>query len=333
MKALITGASGFVGSTLVEMLSREGLEVFALMRSTSSDRNLKGLNYKKILGSLNDVNSLRGAVRDMDYIFHVAGVVKGRNKGDFFKANAEGTFNISQAVSDVNPGLRRFVYVSSMAAAGPSNSMEPLEETAPEQPVSFYGESKLEGEKAVLNFKGKYPVSIIRPPVVYGPKDQGVFVFVRTAAFGIMPILKSKASDGKKYYSTVHVSDLCRGIIKSAKAEQERVPSGEIFFICDNEISSFDEMIDCISEGLGRKTLRFPLPQVMLVAAASGMTFLSRVSGRAFPLNNDKVNELLPDFWICSNRKAKRMLEFEPEFDFKTGILRTVEWYKYHGWV
>lgn len=175
MRALVTGASGFIGSTLIQELSTLGFEVHALMRKTSSDANLAGLNYRRVQGDLSDEGSLREAVRGVDYVFHLAGLTAAKNREEFFAHNALGTERLAKVVAEERPGLSRFVYVSSLAASGPASSLEaPLTESQAEHPVSAYGESKLAGEHALLRYKDVYPISIIRPPMVYGPRDKGV---------------------------------------------------------------------------------------------------------------------------------------------------------------
>src|SRR5205823_1417576 len=113
--ALVTGASGFIGSTLIEELNRRGIGVRALLRRTSSDANLKGLDYTRAEGSLADFESLKKAASGVDYVFHLAGVTSAPNRAAYFEHNAEGTERLARAAAEANPGLKRFVYVSSLA--------------------------------------------------------------------------------------------------------------------------------------------------------------------------------------------------------------------------
>src|ERR1035437_7835988 len=116
MKALVTGASGFIGSHLVERLSELGIEAHALMRKSSSSANLGGVRFRRGEGDLSDLASLRKAVKGMDLVFHLAGVTAAKTREGYFVHNAKGTRNLAQAVAEENPGLKRFVYVSSLAA-------------------------------------------------------------------------------------------------------------------------------------------------------------------------------------------------------------------------
>lgn len=333
MKALVTGATGFIGSTLIEELTTRGFEVYALMRSSSKTHNLEGLKYERREGSLTDLPALKQAVRGMDYVFHLAGVVAASTKEGYFSSNARGTQLLAQAVAEECPNLSRFIYVSSLAAGGPASSLEPRTESDQPKPVSAYGESKLQGEKELLQFADRFPVTIIRPPMVYGPKDQATFIFFKSVARNLVPLVKGSTPDGRKYYSVIHVKDLCRGIAQAAVAPGNQAASGEVFYLSADGTMSLDQWMDVIAEQMRREPFRIRVHPSVLRIAAAGLTVLGRLTNRSFPLNLDKMNEILPDYWICSNEKAKRVLGFLPEFDLKSGVANTVEWYRSQRWI
>lgn len=333
MKALVTGASGFIGSTLIEQLAARGIEVDALMRKTSDDSNLKGLKYRRVEGDLSDADSLKRAVEGVDYVFHLAGAVTAKDRAGYFRHNAEGTRRLAEAAAETGGSLKRFVHVSSLAAAGPASSRDPRREGDPNAPVSAYGESKLQGEVEVLRHKDRLPVVIVRPPMVFGPKDKGVFVVMQTVARNLMPLMQGSAEGGHKYYSSVHVDDLCQGIVQAGLAPLEKVPSGEIFYISSDEIHSYEELLKAMSESLGKRPIRVRVPMLALTAAAHALGGVSKLTGKSFALNPDKLNEILPDYWICSNAKAREVLGFRPRHDLSSGIAQTVEWYKRNQWL
>lgn len=329
MRALVTGASGFIGSTLIEELGTLGFEVDALLRPSSDVSNLSGLAYRRVEGDLRDDASLRRAVRDVDYVFHLGGLTAARSRAEYFEHNAAGTERLARAAAEERPGLSRFVFVSSLAASGPAPSREePLTESCETRPVSAYGESKLAAERALLNFKGRIPISIVRPPMVYGPRDRGVFVLIQTVARNVTPVPR-----GEKYYSLIHVRDLVRGIVQSALAKPSEVASGEVFFLTGNENATFREILDVIADALGRDPLRLTVPPLALRGAAMVLSLLGAVTGRTFPLNLDKLREILPDYWLCTSEKAKARLGFAPEFDLAGGMAHSVAWYKRHRWL
>ncbi|MEO5969287.1 MAG: NAD-dependent epimerase/dehydratase family protein, partial [Bdellovibrionia bacterium] len=194
-------------------------------------------------------------------------------------------------------------------------------------------ESKLRGEKALLNFRDLFPVTIVRPPFVYGPKDKAVFKMVQTVARNFMPVLYGAGSDGHKYYSAIHAKDLCRGIVQAAVASLQKVPSGEIFYLAGDGMHTYHDLMTTIAERLNCDPLRISVPNFAIQAAAAGLTAVGFVARKTFPLNMDKLKELMPDYWICSNQKAKTMLGFAPEFDFSSGIANAITWYKKQRWL
>ena len=335
-KALVTGSTGFIGSSLIEELNTLGIEVAALTRSSSSMKNLEGMQFSRVYGDLSDRESLERAIAESgaDYIFHLAGVVTAKNRDGFFNANADGTRLLAEAVAKVRPGLSRFVYVSSLAAGGPASAdFSPRIETESDAPVSAYGESKLEGEKYLRNFTDIFPVTIVRPPMVYGPRDPATFVFVQTVARNLIPMVAPSGKTDHKRYSVVHVRDLVRGIVQAGMVSREQVRSGEVFYLTSDDIVTYQELMTTIAEAMEKDPFRFRIPVAALKIGAHALDALGRVTGRTYPLNRDKLNEILPDAWTCSNEEAKKLLGYRPEFSFRAGMQNAVEWYRHAGWI
>lgn len=329
MKALLTGATGFVGSTLCEELNKRGVDVRAMLRKTSSRANLTNSCFTPVEGDLRSPEHLKAAVEDVDVIFHVAGVVTARNREEFFAANEKGTRNLLEAVEKYNPGLKRFVYVSSLAAAGPSRPDRPNLESDACRPVSLYGESKLAGELATLEYKDKFPVSVVRPPSVYGPRDVGIFTFFDTIQKGVLPLLGLQKPDPRRY-SFVHVEDLCQGI---AAAGLNGKGSGEIYYITGDGEFSWEEAMRIMAAGLGKKAVPVRLPITAMKGAAAVCTLISKVSGKVLPLSLDKIKEIQATAWTCSSEKAKRELGYAPYWTLEKGTAQTAQWYKENGWL
>ncbi|HUP58350.1 MAG TPA: NAD-dependent epimerase/dehydratase family protein [Bdellovibrionota bacterium] len=333
MKALVTGASGFIGSALIEELSTLGFEVHALMRKTSSPANLEGLKFNRVEGDICNPESLKPAVKGMNYVFHLAGLTAAPNRAAYLRANAEPLGSLAAAVAEAGGGLSRFVHVSSLAAGGPVTSLDPRTEEQPDQPVSAYGESKLEGERLLLKYKDQFPISIVRPPMVYGPRDKGVFVMIQTVARNLMPVLQGSTEGGHKYYSAIHVKDLCRGIVQAAVVPPSKVRTGEKFYLAGEGIFTYVDLMSTIAERLDADPLRIRVPKFAIHGAAAALSAVGALTRRTFPLNLDKVKEILPDYWICSNQKAKNLLGFAPEFDLSSGMAHAIEWYKRQRWI
>ena len=332
MRILVSGASGFIGSGLVAALAAEGHEVCALMRQIASSDFLKGVPFTRITGDLTDTATLKRACTDIEVVIHLAGLTTAKDREEYFKFNAEGTKNLAQAAANT-PGLKRFIYVSSLAAAGPSIGLAPKLETDPDHPVSFYGESKLRGELYLEEFKGKLPYIIVRPPMVYGPRDKNIFLFFKSIQKNWMPILPSKSTTGHKYYSAIHVDDLIQSLILSLNAPDALFTAGEKFFVSDGQIYTYERIMGLIAEELHVKPIRIKIPVSIVSAVFKAGTWASRLVGKTIPFTDDKLQELLPDYWICSSQKAFQALHFKPKYTMDTGIPQTVAWYKVNNWL
>jgi dihydroflavonol-4-reductase len=329
MKVLVTGASGFVGSTLCEELNRRGLDPHCLMRKTSSLANLSQSKFRAVDGDLRSPEALEKAVADAEVIFHVAGVVAARSREDFFAANSTGTRNLLAAVAK-HGRARRFVYVSSLAAAGPSRPDRPNEEGDECRPVSDYGASKLAGEKEVLAMRGKLPVSIVRPPAVYGPRDRGVFTFFQAVRRGVLPLLGVKRPCPRRY-SFVHVDDLVQGLALAGL--QESPESGEIYYVTGDGEFSWEEAMRLMAAGMQKQAIPLPLPLTVMKGAAAACSAYTKAFGKVLPFSLDKIKEIEAPAWTCSGRKAKEKLGFAPYWELQKGFAQTAKWYKENGWL
>jgi dihydroflavonol-4-reductase len=329
--ALVTGASGFIGSTLVERLLSNGVKVRALLQDLRDAENLNGLSCERVKGDLNDLESLKKAVKGVDYVFHLAGTLFSTHSEGYFKGNVTGTQNLAEAISLTDQKIKRMIFVSSLAAGGPAPESSQKNEDEPSVPVSNYGRSKLQAELTLSKYFSKIPVTIIRPPMVYGPKDRGLLVVFKPLSKFLMPLLRGRSADRKKYFSAIYSEDLCNGLILAAK--NDALPSGELFYLSDDRVYSFETILQSIANGLGIKPIRIVIPESLLSMYIRGLSYVSFFTGKTFSLNEDKMNELRPDYWTCSNSKAKNQLGFVPAVELEQGMKKTVHWYKEKGWI
>ena len=332
MRILVTGASGFIGSGLVSALSEAGHDVCALMRTTASSDYLKGVKFTRLSGDLGDQESMLRACKNVDVVYHVAGLTAARNKEEFFKFNAEATRNLANAAVQ-SGSVKKFIFVSSLAAAGPSFGLAPRAESESDTPVSLYGESKLRAELYLDELKGKLNFIAIRPPMVYGPRDKNVYLFFKTIQKQWMPILPANTPTGHKYYSAIHVDDLVGALVAALDAPDADFSNGERFFITDGQIYTYERIMGTIADELKVKPFKFKVPSLLMRTAASMGSIVGKALNTNLPLNRDKLNELTPDYWICSSQKAFDHFKFKPKYTMESGVPQTVAWYKVNGWL
>ncbi len=325
-KALVTGANGFVGSHLVEGLLRNGYQVRCLVRKTSNLKWLSGLNVEYVYGDIADKNSLTGGVQGVDVVFHCAGLTKARSREEYFKANAEGTKNLVSVCLENNPGLKRLVYVSSQAAVGPGADEKPLDEAAPCRPITYYGESKLEGEKIILENLSRLPVTIVRPPAVYGPRDSDMLGFFKAAKYGF----RISFGFGQSFLSLVYVKDLVDGIILAAETPQS---VGQTYFIADDRVYSWKEAFEIIARVLDKRTIPLRIPRSFVFSVAFIIQSFCALFGKAAVLNVQKAREITRRYWGLDVSKAKSQLGFSAKHDLAKGADKTVKWYREMGWL
>jgi nucleoside-diphosphate-sugar epimerase len=319
LKSLVTGGSGFIGSHLVEGLLQRGHEVRALVRSTSSTRWLRDLKIGFAYGDTRDKDSLRGAVRGMDYVFHLGGVISAPDRRTYFEVNTQGTRNIVEACIEVNPGLRKFVYVSSISAAGPSRCDALLNEESECRPVSEYGRSKLAAEEVVLSLAERLPVTIIRPPNVLGPRQRELAESIKLLRMRIKPLIGRKSSRT----SIAAVGDIVRALVLAAEDPRS---AGRIYYVTDGCAYSWREITDAVAEavGIGRIYLPIPFPLQYLVAAlAEGA---ARILKKAPLVSREHVLSARRYCWIFDGSRIGRELGFKTETDMKAAVQETVAW-------
>jgi len=328
VRILLTGASGFLGSHIAEQLDQQGADVRALVRSSSDTRFLEGLAHVTLLsGTLSDKDSLLAAMEGVDGIIHAAGLVKARRPSDFHRTNAQGTANLLDAAKKNASGIERFVLVSSLTVMGPSQDGRPVPAGASPNPVTHYGRSKLAAEQAARAEAHLLPITIIRPPMIYGPRDREILPFFKSVQLGVLPLTGSPSSA----LSTIYAADCAAACIKALEA---KVPSGSTYFVEDGRLETLGGLITHIENALGRRAwLRVPVPRFLMYGAALGSEFYGRVMGRAVMLTRDKLNELLAPHWVCDSAEAQAALGWKPSISFAEGTRITGAWYRRAGWL
>ncbi|HVJ18428.1 MAG TPA: NAD(P)-dependent oxidoreductase [Polyangiaceae bacterium] len=328
MTILLTGGSGFLGSHVAEQLSQAGRRVRVLVRKSSDTKFLSSLPEVELAyGAVDDRASVLEAARGVTGIVHAAGLVKARSADEFMRVNRGGTENLLEAAVENRSTLKRFVLVSSLAALRPSDvSGGAIPEDAEPRPVTSYGKSKLAAERAALSKKDQIPLTIVRPPAIYGPRDREILAFFKSIKLGVLPLL----GPSQNRLSMIYGADCGAACIAVLDADK---PSGTAYHIDDGAVHTMEELIMLTESAMAQRArLRIPLPRKVVETAAFGSELFGRLSGKAVMLTRDKCNELFEQ-WVCDGSRARRELGWEPKVSFEEGIRLTVDWYRKAGWL
>ena len=314
---LVTGASGFIGSHLVQRLSSLGERVRCLVRRKIT----LPPGAEAVYGDLTSGQGLGEALQGVDSVIHLAGVTKALRPKDYDTGNAQGTEVLARALAG-HPV--RLVHVSSLAAIGPSPDGSPVAEDAEPHPLTSYGRSKLASEQVVRRLMPD--AVIVRPPVVYGPRDTDVYQLLRSISKGLV----LEISGGERWFSAIYVEDLAEGLIVARNSPRG---AGRAYFLAYPKPASWSELSGIAARLMGRT------PRVLRIAPglAHAVGFCAELWARAIRkpgiISREKVAEARCMCWTCDTRRAAAELGFEARTPLEAGLARTLAWYKEAGWL
>lgn len=324
MNAFITGGTGFIGSHLADTLLSDPKwdQIKCLVRSR--EKWLEGKNYIRVSGDLHSIHAIEKALHGVDVIFHIAAIVKAPDQKKFDHANVAATENMIRLAKKC--GIKKLVILSSLAAAGPSCG-SPRTEEDPVQPISMYGKSKLKMEKMIRREAGDdQSITILRPPAVYGPREEQIFTLFQLMRRGVAPII----GDGEHpKISLIYVDDLIQAILKAA---EQTTPGVQTYFVSDGNITSWNRIKEIVETVLGKKSISIRLRPEWVKKIAGVIETTASFFGSYPVINREKANEMILE-WTCSTDKARKELNFEPQYTLEEGLSRTLRWYKKYKWL
>ena len=333
-RILITGASGFIGSFVVEEALARGMEVWAAVRRSSSRAFLTDSRIHFIELALGDAARLREQLsgHDFDYVVHAAGVTKCLHAADFYKVNTEGTKNLVGALLDTHPRLERFVYLSSLSVYGPVREQLPHEDirdTDTPQPNTAYGRSKLAAEQFLdqLAAQGSaFPYLVLRPTGVYGPRERDYYMMAKSIKQHVDFAVGYQRQD----ITFVYVADVVQAIFLAL----DHGPVGAKYFLSDGEVYLSRTFSDYLRREMGNPWwVRVKAPICVLRAITFVGEYWGRLTGKVTALNNDKFHIMRQRNWRCDIQPAINLLGYRPRVKLEEGVRRTVRWYKENGWL
>jgi nucleoside-diphosphate-sugar epimerase len=327
--ALVTGASGFLGSHLALRLANQGISVRGLVRGKSSGRaqtisDLNAAGVEIMTGDVAGDDSAKNAVRNVDTVFHAAAVLGPAHLPleTYRKINAGGTRCMIEAARNA-PEVERFVHVSSTGALGPLNPREVACEGTPPRPDDKYEITKLEGEEIALEASRKgFPAVIARPAWVYGPGDTRTLKLFRMIARRRF-MLVGKAQNKQH---PVWIDDVVDGLIRCAAVEGIE---GRVYHLAGLEILTIEALCRTVADVAGAGLIPFRPP--LWLAAAPGIILekLYSLWGGEPPIDHRKVNFFRANR-AYSIRRAKEELDWSPQMSFRQGLEITFDWYRKH---
>ncbi len=332
MRALITGANGFIGEHLIRTLLAHGETVRAMVRREAARAPLEALGAEVVLGDVTRPETLPPAIAGVDVVFHLAGLVKALRAEELFRVNEAGARNIARACAQAaNPPV--LILVSSLAAAGPAPDGHPRTESDPVEPVSNYGRSKRAGEMAAADFSRDVPLTIVRPPVVFGEGDMNTcLLFQPIARHGVhaVPGLKPRK------VSIIHADDLAEALWLAAgratRVNRDRAGTAGYYFVAGDQDPEYVQLGRLIGDAVGRpRVFVVRTPDWMGRCAGACSEVVSRLRGRPAIFNLDKMREAAAGSWVCSAERIRNELGFRVARPLGDRLRQTADWYASRG--
>jgi nucleoside-diphosphate-sugar epimerase len=325
-RVLITGGTGFIGSHLAELLIRNGYSVTCLVRDQNALRWLAGLDIDVVVGDCSRPETLANAVQHVSIVVHAAGLTKARRPREYYEVNHIGTRNMLEACSRYNPAIEKFILISSLAAAGPAREGKPVKDSDLARPISDYGRSKRLAELEVVGCRDAFSTVILRPSVVYGPRDTDMFELFRWASRGVT----LEIAGGERFLNFCYVGDLVQAI---SLAMERQTRSGNIYFVAEERPYSWSEVIRVLlsTGAVKARTIKVPYAAAYLIGLASELGSL--FTARPALTNRQKVREASQQYWTCDLSVIERELGFKAAYPLQQGLEITWRWYRDNNWI
>jgi nucleoside-diphosphate-sugar epimerase len=318
----ITGGTGFVGSHLVDTLCAAGIEPRVLVRDPEKPRWIADAPVQLVAGSLADRKALKRLVEGAGTVVHLAGVLRAARESQFDAGNRQGTAQVIDAMGD-GAGAARLVHVSSLAAAGTSPGPQGIGPEAAARPVSWYGRSKLAGEREAAKWHGDGGSVILRPPAIYGPRDTDVFEFFRMANRGVVAL-----PGGERWLTVAWVGDVVASILAAASREVEG-----ICHLGNPDPVRLDDLVAMLCDAGGVRARVVRVPPLFISGAGAAGSALQRLGFRRIALTSDKSRELLAKHWTARTADSLETLGMKALKAFREGAETTWNWYRDQGWL
>jgi dihydroflavonol-4-reductase len=323
---LVTGANGFIGSHLVDSLLSLGCNVHCLIRKSS---NLRWLSSPKIqfhFVDLADPDFKIPNLPGLNFVFHCAGLTKAKSRKEYFDINSTVCSKLYEQCLNYKDSIKGIVHLSSLAAAGPGKDGQWVDEATVLNPVTFYGQSKKSGEEVALKYSASLPIKVIRPPVVYGPREENLYTFFKLVKKG----WGLQIGRSPKKLSLIYVADLVQAMIAvcDPRAEQRK-----IYFVTDGETYSWQEVAKAAADKMNVSVKALKIPESILIPIAIFFEVLAMLSTKPALFDRQRMIDIRQSCWTASPENFFRDFNFVPQFNLTTGLAHTLDWYVKQKWL
>lgn len=326
MKIAVTGATGFIGSHIVDKLIDENHEVYILARENS---DLKDINTKsKVIHiDLYNVEDLKVKLENVEILIHCGGALFGKDYKYFYKSNVQTTINLIASIKE-NVNFKQFIFISSLTAVGPSLALEnPVNEQSKRKPITNYGKSKAEAEEYIESQSGWLNYTIFRLPAVFGPRDKAIYSLFKLANSGFGSLI----GFNKKYLSLVYYKDIVNVINLSLL---NNMATKRIFFLSNTDLYTWDQIMQILKIKLNKKFfINLRLPHFIVFSLGIINSFASKLLGITPIFNYDKAKDFTQQFWICDNSELRNTLKYNNFVNIEDAFQETINWYRENKWL
>jgi len=311
--------------TWVDALLQRHCKVHCLVRRTSDLRWLDRTKVQIHYGDLEGTFSLEKCLQHTDYVFHCAGLTIAKTRQEFFRVNATVCKKLYEQCVEHGKHLKRIVHISSLASVGPAQPDQPVDENTPTRPLTYYGKSKLAGEEIALQFSSFLPLVILRPPVVYGPREVNFFAFIDAIAKG----WNLKIGPDNRVLSLIYVADLVQAMLRAATHPVSEKGGGKgVYFITDGNCYRWKDLVEIAAKILNVRPKSIRIPDGLLAFIGLMLEFIAIYQKKAPFLDSQRVIDIRQSTWTASSKKFFERFEFQPQYDLQKGLEETVNWHK-----
>lgn len=321
---LVTGANGFIGSHLVDRLLDSDCTVHGLVRESSDLRWLDASRVHLHKADLARPDFVVPAVEELDYVFHCAGLTKAKSRSGYFKVNATACSNLYGQCQKRGGRIKGIIHLSSLAATGPSPQGKLVDESTPCKPVTFYGQSKLAGEEIALQYS--LPVTVIRPPVVYGPREENFFTFIKLIHKG----WGLQIGAAGKELSLIYVADLVQAMLAACHPSKQQ---GRSYFVTDGPVHAWERVAKECARIMNVRVKTLKVPEAALIPVALFFEIFASFSSQPALFDRQRMIDIRQSSWSASPKKFFQEFEFQPQYELSQGLLETINWYQQEKWL